>query len=344
MLGGLRLLLALCVVFAHVGALPSHLHTGIYAVFGFYVLSGFLVTGILNGTYRGRPVEFITNRTLKIFPAYFLVALITIPAITFLPVGSYHQAWAATPSRYDVIANLFVVPLAWSNQTDFRLVPPSWSVGVELINYGLLFALVGRRWWLAAAAFAVSLSYHIHAVVIGADWSARYFPVAAAVLPFSMGALIFFSRNLVSDLAARWLARIGGAIWLANLFMMDTSTADGQAVAFGVGFYANLLSLGLLIAGLGRLPRNKLDDYLGDLSYPIFLLHWLIGFLIVSAFGFPQGRGLLVFTLALLPLVSSAVLLNTILEATVNPIRSRIRLKSQNADLSTSNTLQSASQ
>jgi peptidoglycan/LPS O-acetylase OafA/YrhL len=327
MLGGLRFVLALCVVFAHIAAMPSHLHTGIYAVFGFYVLSGYLVTGILNGTYRNRPIDFAVNRALKIFPAYCIVALVTVPALLLLPgAGTYHQAWAPSPAAYDIFANAFIFPLAWAKWSDFRLVPPAWSVGVELINYCLIFAFMGRHWQIAAATLLLSLAYHVGALVAHDDWMVRYSPVQAAALPFSLGALIFFSRPLTNDLTAKWLACVGAVVWLANLLAMDTSTPAGQTTTYGLGFYINLFSISVVIAGLATLPRNRIDDYLGDLSYPVFLLHWLVGFLLVANLGLKQSNGLLPLAVSILPILVASILLSRVLQLTVNPLRSRVRM------------------
>ncbi len=323
MLGTLRFFLSLCVVFAHLAALPAHFHTGVYAVFGFYVLSGFLVTGILNGAYRGRPGAFLANRALKIFPAYYLVAMLTIPVITLLPAGAYHPAWAATPSNHDVLANLLIFPLAWAKEADLRLIPPAWSVGVELVSYALIFLFVGRRWWLAAAMLAASSGYHAHAIMTGMPWGVRYFPIAAAALPFSIGAAIFFSKSLIAR-GRGWLIGIGGTTWIANLGGMDTSTAAGLTITFGPGFYINLFSLATLIAGLATLPRLAFDDYLGDLSYPLFLLHWLVGFLTTLLFGLAP-HGAIAFAVSLPVALAAAVALNQLLQATIDPLQIKIR-------------------
>lgn len=154
----------MCVAFAHLAAIPGYLHTGVYAVFGFYVLSGYLITNVLHGAYRDRPGAFLLNRLLKIFPAYYAVVIATIPIIIFLPVGSFHQAWAVIPSPYDVIANILVFPLAWSTMEDFRVVPPAWSIGVELVGYTLIFAFIGRRWWIAVLAFFFSATIHFQSL------------------------------------------------------------------------------------------------------------------------------------------------------------------------------------
>jgi hypothetical protein len=51
-MGIYRHLLACCVVVEHLsGNIPSLTHTGMFAVVGFYVLSGYLITRVLNDVY-----------------------------------------------------------------------------------------------------------------------------------------------------------------------------------------------------------------------------------------------------------------------------------------------------
>ncbi|MFT5239279.1 MAG: peptidoglycan/LPS O-acetylase OafA/YrhL [Candidatus Promineifilaceae bacterium] len=78
MFGTYRALLAFMVVALHLGGVPI---IGPYAVFGFYILSGYLMTTIMHTRYGYSPVGFLqyaVNRALRIYPAYW-VSLIDSP-------------------------------------------------------------------------------------------------------------------------------------------------------------------------------------------------------------------------------------------------------------------------
>ena len=83
-MGTLRLLLAMSVVYGHVGLMsvlgvPSI--PGDTAVQAFYAISGFYMALVLNETYTAKDSTyrlFLTNRFLRLFPAYAVVAVATL--------------------------------------------------------------------------------------------------------------------------------------------------------------------------------------------------------------------------------------------------------------------------
>jgi peptidoglycan/LPS O-acetylase OafA/YrhL len=65
MFGTFRTILAALVVLQHFS--PARL-VGSMAVFAFFTLSGFLMTMLMDTTYRGRPEAFALNRFLRLYP------------------------------------------------------------------------------------------------------------------------------------------------------------------------------------------------------------------------------------------------------------------------------------
>src|SRR5262245_39518218 len=85
MFGAYRYVLAIMVVACH---LRLSYHLGPYAVFAFYVLSGYLMTLVLNETYgfsRKGIARYLTNRALRIYPPYLAIALIAAVVILAAP-------------------------------------------------------------------------------------------------------------------------------------------------------------------------------------------------------------------------------------------------------------------
>ena len=82
MFGVLRTTLALMVMAFHLFAGIAPL--GKYAVFGFYVISGYLMTLVMNDTYghtwSGR-YAFALNRLLRLYPQYWAAATFSIVLI-----------------------------------------------------------------------------------------------------------------------------------------------------------------------------------------------------------------------------------------------------------------------
>src|SRR5262249_16240398 len=124
------------------------------AVFSFYVLSGFLMTLILNETYGFGPSNFVrfwSNRYLRLYPAYIIVVAITALHILLVSPLTQLQPVALPQSFAGWVANLSMFGMAGlevSLRSTDNFVPNAWSLSVELFCYLLLsvyFARTPRR-------------------------------------------------------------------------------------------------------------------------------------------------------------------------------------------------------
>ena len=73
MLGTLRLVLALMVVLSHAGVRVAGLNPGVIAVIGFYLISGYVMAGLIRRHYR-QPAQagaFYLDRAVRLLPQYF---------------------------------------------------------------------------------------------------------------------------------------------------------------------------------------------------------------------------------------------------------------------------------
>ena len=138
MFGLYRTLLALLVVAQHIGGIPN---VGCYAVFGFYCLSGYLMTLImhenygfsLSGTYK-----YAVNRVLRIYPIYWLSVLLTLSLIwLYSPseLSDYHAAMYLPEDFVGILKNIFIF---FPFRESPILTPPSWALTVELFFYVLI--------------------------------------------------------------------------------------------------------------------------------------------------------------------------------------------------------------
>src|SRR3979411_2191986 len=79
-MGSLRFLLALSVACGHFGV-PLGFPTSDVAVQSFFVISGFYMALVLNEKYGpGTYWLFLSNRLLRIWPAYFLILILSLAA------------------------------------------------------------------------------------------------------------------------------------------------------------------------------------------------------------------------------------------------------------------------
>lgn len=338
MTGAFRFLLAILVMLAHLAeGAKATAHLGIFSVFGFYILSGYLITRVLNERYAGRGGAFWVNRFWRLAPIYAAIVTLTLvcQTIFFADMAAFKpDAWAKHPDMFEIFSTVAVVPMSagpWVS-SPYRLVPPIWSVGVEIVNYFLLWAIIARHWKAAASTLVIAVLFHIASYAAGQSWGYRYSPFWAATLPFAIGSLIHFqiaklyAGSVVKD-TRLWLGS-ATSLWMINLLSAGFTSGLSDTAVFNLHFYVNMTLIAVMIyfaeTGDARLPKS-VDKALGDLAYPIFLIHWLIGFL-VAHFLFPgQARGVAIF-LAAVPLVIVASLgLATAQERLFEPLRQRLR-------------------
>ena len=181
-MGLLRFLLAVAVLAEHSGSIGGTKMLGAsMAVVTFYIISGFYMSLILNEKYiqKNSYRLFITNRFLRIFPAYWVVLLLTvmlcsinwmvnrdamqmmvyIKYISVLPISSL--AFLVFTNVFifgqDMISFLGLVPgkgFVFSIADDklaaawFLFIPQAWTVAIELLFYLIAPFILRRKMWL----------------------------------------------------------------------------------------------------------------------------------------------------------------------------------------------------
>ena len=335
---GLRALAVLPVVAFHAG--PIWLRGGFVGVDVFFVISGFLITGLILADLRQARfslLRFYQRRVLRIFPA---LVLVTLAAAAF--------GWiVATPGDLRHIGASFVSisvflsnALFWREAGYFagslsqRPLLHTWSLSVEEQFYLLypLYLLLIRRFdgglqrrltlGLWAASFAVSASG-----VMLAPQAAFYF-LPSRVWELLTGGLL--AMGLLRDplgererRAARWLGL--GLIAIAAVFYRPVTPFPGPAALLPV------LGAGLVIwAGLGGGARPKLLAhpwlvFLGKVSYPLYLWHLpVIAAVLYLSVTRPSGLTLAAaFFLSLLLAIATWRLIERPIQAAGRPLHPR---------------------
>ena len=328
MFGILRFVLAYLVVLSHLVGSDYLAHFGFYAVRGFFVVSGFVITAALNEVYGFDAGRFWANRVLRLLPPYYLVCLLTLTLLAFVPADAeqFSSYWRSDPRHHDMLMNLAVLPLQF-NDAQLRIVPPYWSVAVEIVMYFLLWIVIARRPAFAALALAAGISYHLACIYDGYDWAVRYFAAPSAVLSFSLGALVYFVSKQGWPAIGTWGLLVAAAAGTFNMVSAHWILPDPYV--YGLGFYFNTLAFALVVYALaGRRFGSRMrgvDRILGELAYPVFLIQWLAGFVAALVFLPGTSRGWLL-TIAATPLIlAGAGGLAFLHRRLIEPLRSRVR-------------------
>jgi peptidoglycan/LPS O-acetylase OafA/YrhL len=334
---GLRALAVLLVILDHAKFGPFH--GGFVGVDVFFVISGFLITGLLvseaERTGRASLLGFYARRARRILPAATLVIVATVAASTY-----FLSAVEANGVIEDALwATFFLANFKFAaDGTDYfqNDTPPSplqhyWSLAVEeqfYLVWPLLVLLLClyAAWRARRSAGARSLGPRVRdlgvsplVVIVGISFAysvshSTTDPVAAYFSPFTrawelgIGALVacLSTRLILLKPAVQALLSWGGlvAVAVAALAFDGTTVFPGYAAALPVVGTAALLAGGLRPASWGPQPLLSLLPMraVGDWSYSLYLWHWPA--LIIAAEiwdPFSVGRRLLVVA-AVVPL------------------------------------------
>lgn len=295
MLGAFRLILALLVALSHAGISVAGLNPGVVAVVCFYLISGYVMTGLLRTHYSTayRIPHFYLDRALRIFPQYFAIASITLA--WFFIYGRTTLFLQHSPDWVDLARNFAVIPLNYfmfNGAEKFTLVPPAWSLGAEIQFYLLMPLLL--LWRMRFFAFAIA------ALVFGmAAWGTiNTDAFGYRLLP---GVLVFFLLGSALYDARKERGRGSEIIVVAGVSVSVLIGALLLRQGHLYQLYNRETLLGIIIGLptlhlLGRLPQRPLDNFLGDLSYGVFLNHFLVQWVVI---GQPVGkRAFLLYLLA----------------------------------------------
>ena len=294
---GLRALAALLVTIFHARLLPG----GFIGVDIFYVISGFLITGLIlreiESTGKLDLQSFYQRRIKRLLPTSVFVLFVTaivgmfvLPVITRDALGRDLFAAATYISNY-----LFAW---WENDYQNLDATPSpfihyWSLAVEEQFYVvwpvfiLFLSRYGKRAIFRGIAVTtfLSLLLSIYQTQTSPIWAFYSLPTRAWELGFG-ALLLFVPETFWKNRFIPWFGVIGIAI---ASFRFDENTAFP-----GINALLPVVSTAVLIGSIAIWPRafndlsnNRISQWLGAISYPLYLWHWPALVLPSSALGRP---------------------------------------------------------
>ena len=302
---GLRALAVLLVIGYH--AFPGRLQGGFIGVDVFFVISGYLISGLILSALDRRTFrfsEFYGRRIRRIFPALAVALFVTIVLSWFvLTPDELAQLGKHTLSSAAFLANITF----WREAGYFDTLATHkpllhlWSLGVEEQFYILWPLILVTIWRFRGHRMFRFLSVMAIASFATSVWLSYTSPSAAFYLPFTrfwellVGAALAYAE--LSGFRPTWRA----ISWLGvPLIILGAVLIDRERVF--PGWWALLPTAGtalMIAAGPNGYVNRRLLSlrpivFIGLISYPLYLFHWpLLSFLNILQDGASFGTDLM---------------------------------------------------
>jgi len=334
---------------------------GELAVQAFFIISGFYMSLILNEKYiakNGSYNLFISNRFMRIFPIYLCVLLLSAlfyqygymnppanPEVQIAfgnPMEMYAQYYPdiTLASFFFLVftnmliffqdcvmfmgltpeGSLFFTPNFWLTNPQlykFLLIPQAWSIALELTFYLIAPFLVRRKVSIIITLILSAFALRFIAYQAGYEkdpWSYRFLPFELAY--FLLGTLSYnlYKKIRTSNIKREYLKYTFGFI-IGLTIVYPVIKFPGSSY-----LYCTLFAISLPF--VFHLTKNwKYDTYMGDLSYPIYLVHIILLYVVYYFSAYINHA--LIGILYLILIFGSSIVLNEVISRPIEKIRQR---------------------
>jgi peptidoglycan/LPS O-acetylase OafA/YrhL len=251
----------------------------------FFVISGFLITGLIaneidSGTFS--ITRFYWRRALRLLPAayvtFFACAIASPFLLTETELGAF---WAQLLGAVTFTANLVLKEQSGYFDTAAELKPllHVWSLSIEEQYYLLLpgaLLLLHRRLWLGFAAVLTAASWIACHFMVATDPTTAFYLLPMRAWELGLGSLLALAtrRDATPGISLKWVS-LCCFLTLIGIAAHPISAAhpgiDAMLVCLAtvglLAFPSRVLSTGIIGNGLAKV---------GNISYSLYLVHWPI--------------------------------------------------------------------
>ena len=338
-MGYYRFFLLLAVIHSHTWVRDIQ---GFTAVFAFYLMSGFLVTRMLNHIYRpslNGTFLFFQNRFFRIYPTFWMCLSISALCL-YLTQGKMLPNFPIIKlphSFMEWFTNLSIMgTTSLTGRTAPLLIPGSTTLGIEVCFYVILGLFTGRSKRLSWLGFAAGCMFILYEFYQGTSFEILYFSVFGPAAVFFLGSLCYFYHERLAFLCT---TKLWVPLLIANMAVYVPSMLGYQfrplPIFFGTIYLSTFITAYCLICLYHRSlkkPPSACEQFLADISYPMFLLHTPLAGVILY---FTQGKyhfGWDTFLIALIASFIASSILLLYVERPMKKIRARIRARALQND------------
>jgi peptidoglycan/LPS O-acetylase OafA/YrhL len=285
---GMRAIAVLAVVIYH--AFPQNLPGGFVGVDIFFVISGYLISGILFKGVKGEDFsfrEFYARRIRRLFPSLITVLLLCLGyGLVVLLSDEYRQI-----GKHVAAGTLFIQNIAFWQESGYfdtaaNLKPllHLWSLAVEeqfyIIFPPLLILFWKKKWPMAILLWILLMTSFIGNIIM--SYQSRetdFFLTPYRVWEFLAGSLLawwHFGKNDEKKLSYAGLLSAIGAVLVAfgMILIHQGDRFPGWRAILPVAGSVMLIAAGRQAWINDRILSHPALIWIGLISYPLYLFHW----------------------------------------------------------------------
>lgn len=274
-LAGMRFVLASCVVVTHTAivATPSVLtrwiaETGYPAVFGFLMISGYSIGACITAREKG----YFKRRVKRIYPAYLLALAFAWSLTLFGPLQLPHGQMLAAPDIRTIVGHVFMLQ----------------GISVPYLAMdGVVWTLSIEWWCYMLAIFLVRADARLIVAMIGASFASMMVyclktgSIGGSTLPFGFGLIMLPWAWLTGFVYFKKPSAVNFMLMLALPLIMFDAVIPQKFASVAIAGTA----VGMLFAKTARIESRQAKkwlNFLGDASYPLYLLHQPLIFFVAA--------------------------------------------------------------
>jgi peptidoglycan/LPS O-acetylase OafA/YrhL len=265
----------------------------------FFVLSGFIISYVYiadrqTSLPRSETKSFLLTRFARIYPLHLFslayLTVFTIASMLILSISGRSYVPLEPAALVDWLVQLLLLNAWLPHNWEWNI--PSWSISAEAFAY-LIFPLIvaahvhqRRPTQLVLLAASIAFYSYVAATSASLDIVVGLAPLRC-IAGFALGMFLYFHRSLVRSASDRLLSLLQLLAASCAALALAFSVSDPLVIpAFALLVFATWTDRGVVASVLS----TRIPQWLGEVSYSVYLLHVPIGATIWFVWGRLEPR------------------------------------------------------